>query len=112
MWVPYSWQEMRFILIDDDKLIHLSWRLKAAKSSIDLQCFFAIDDFFSNLNSIPFDSKIFIDSNLGNGILGHEEAEKIYLAGYSEIYLTTGFTDFSLDKYPWLSSVITKHPPF
>lgn len=101
---------MNYALIDDDKLIQLSWKLKASAKNIPLHCFFTIDDFFKA--SLPFETNVYVDSSLAGGVLGELEAEKIFLKGYKKIFLATGFNDLNLKSYPWLSGISNKSPPF
>lgn len=98
------------ILIDNDKIIQLSWRMRASKTGKKIECYFTIDDFLNNLPS--FDVTIYIDSNLGENIKGEVEAQKLYNMGFTNVYLTTGFSDIRIEEYPWLKGKISKSPPF
>lgn len=99
------------ILIDDDKIMHLSWKLKASKANYEIKCYFQIEDFLSDV-SIDKNAAIFIDSDLGNGTKGEIESKRIYDLGFHNIYLTTGHTDIDSNKHPWLKGIISKTPPF
>lgn len=103
---------MEYILIDDDLLLQAGWKLKAAKANIKLRCYSDIKDFLKNAESHAFDCNIYIDSNLKDGLHGEIEAKHLKELGYENIYLTTGFTDLSLDDFPWLRGIINKKPPF
>lgn len=100
------------VLIDDDKLIHLGWKLRASKAGLQIRSFYSVDEFLSE--NIPTDSikNVFIDSDLGNDFKGEIEAKKIYELGYRNIILTTGHTDIDKKNYPWLKEVRSKEPPF
>ena len=102
------------ILIDDDKLIHIGWKLKASKKSISFTSFFSIEEFMIAASTVDKKAIIYIDSHLKDGIRGEFEAEKIYSLGFKNINLTTGYDeeDFNLDQFPWLIKVVSKNPPF
>jgi signal transduction histidine kinase len=102
-----------FVLIDDDKIIRLGWSNQAQKSGIDFYPFESIDQFLLN-TSIPFDSEVYIDSNLKDDIRGEVESERIFQAGFTNIYLATGYSesDFNLTNFPWIKGVFSKSPPF
>jgi len=102
------------VLIDDDKLVYLGWKLKANKTGNDLVYFSSIEGFLDKANGIPLTAQIYIDSSLGNNILGELESKKIWTLGYKNIYLTTGFSavDFDLSQFPWIKEVFGKSPPF
>lgn len=111
--IPYELPK-EYILIDDDKLIRLSWKTEALKKNISFQSFEYVDQFL-NLNMNPSSSLyIYIDSNLGDGVKGEIEAKRLELAGYTNIYLATGYTkdDFDLELIPWIKGVTSKTPPF
>jgi signal transduction histidine kinase len=105
---------IHFVLIDDDKLIRIGWNMKASEKLVSFQSFESIDQFMEKINTIPINSFIYIDSNLKDGIKGELGSEKIALAGFSNIYLTTGysFSDFNLKNFPWLRGVVSKSVPF
>jgi signal transduction histidine kinase len=80
----------KLVLIDDDKLIHLSWRMAANKKNINLDCFFSVEEFIDRHAIYQKDTFIFIDSYLGNNVLGEVESKKIFDLGFQKIYLATG----------------------
>lgn len=100
------------ILIDDDKLIHLSWKLRASKANNIIEAYVTTDEFL-NSNPSPLDElDIYIDSNLENGKKGEYEAKRLSDLGFKNIYLTTGYQDLKQEDYPWLKGIISKTPPF
>jgi hypothetical protein len=100
------------ILIDNDKLIHLGWKLRANKTGLRFCSFFSVEEFLREKLSTEAVKDIYIDSDLGNGVKGEDDARHIYELGYQNITLTTGYIDFDKSKYPWLKEVISKTPPF
>lgn len=100
------------ILIDNDKLIHLSWKLRANAARVDLKTFFSIDEFLDSCNVLPLGSSIYIDSDLDNGIKGEIESERLFKRGFTNLWIATGYSDLETSNYPWIKGVISKQPPF
>ncbi len=98
-------------LIDDDKLIHLSWIRSARKLGIEIKCFFSIDEFLSASHLIPKNTPIYLDSNLGNNIKGEIEGEKIFKKGFTQIYLSTGYDPDDLLIPNWIQGCLGKQFP-
>lgn len=100
------------ILIDDDRLIHISWKLRARKVNLEIHCYFSVDDFFQNSAELAKDAQIFIDSDLGKGQKGEILSKEIYDKGFTDISLCTGYTDLGISEFSWIKRKITKSPPF
>lgn len=99
------------VLIDDDRLIHLSWKMYFNKKGLELLTFYSAQDFL-NAKIPPVDIEtIYIDSDLGNGERGELASKEFYEKGYRNIILTTGYEDIDLKKHPWLTKIMTKNPP-
>ncbi|MFA5583921.1 MAG: hypothetical protein WDA09_06875 [Bacteriovoracaceae bacterium] len=90
------------VLIDDDILIQLGKQLEADKMGERLDCFFSVDEFLAVADKYPKETMIYIDSNLGTEVLGEEDSKRIAERGYKNIFLSSGYTDISLEKYPWI----------
>ena len=103
---------IKYVLIDDDKLIHLSWKYKASISKIMIRCFYSVNEFLDSSHEIPFEVTIFIDSHLQSNIKGELESKKIYEMGYKSIFLSTGYLDFDISPYPWIKGITSKKIPF
>lgn len=100
------------VFIDDDKFMHIAWKNSAIERGINLKTFFTIDEFLSQCDSFALNTSIYIDSDLGNGSKGEILSEKIFMQGFHNIYLATSYTDIETDNYPWISSSVSKRPPF
>lgn len=96
------------VLIDDDILIQLGNQLEAEKKGEKLDCFFSIDEFLAVATNYPKDTPIFVDSNLGTDVPGEVDSERIALLGFQNIFLNTGYSDISLESYPWIKQIIIK----
>ena len=98
------------VLIDDDKLIRLNWLMFCENKGIPFKAYSSIESFLDEASSIPKDSKIYIDSNLGNDIKGEIESEKIFNLGFKNLYLATGYGKHYIKKPDWIIEVYTKNP--
>ncbi|MCM2351130.1 MAG: hypothetical protein NDI69_14010 [Bacteriovoracaceae bacterium] len=93
--------------------MHLSWKLKAAKTANTISCYYSVDEFINDSANLDDMSLIiYIDSDLGEDTKGEIEAKKLSAIGFKNLYITTGYTDFKTEDYPWIKGVISKHPPF
>jgi signal transduction histidine kinase/FixJ family two-component response regulator len=97
-------------LIDDDKLIHLSWIDYFKDKGLTLKTLYSVDDFLFECEKLPKQTKIYIDSNLGQNIKGEIESEKISLLGYRNLYLSTGYQKQFIQKPEWIREIYSKSP--
>lgn len=100
------------VLIDDDPLVHMVWKVEAKKKNIDFKAFTSINEFLNNCDTIDKDSSIYIDSNLGDDIKGEIESEEVYKRGYHHLYLATGHTPEEIECPSWIKEICGKKPPF
>lgn len=100
------------VFIDNDELMHLSWKMEASKKNINLKTYFSIDDFLAESSQYSINTKIFIDSDLGDGKRGEVESEKIFKMGFTQLYLATGYLASDIDKPEWIVEVVGKRPNF
>lgn len=98
------------VLIDDERLVHIDWFNYFKELEIDFKSYYKVEDFISDSSTIPKDALIYIDSNLGNGIRGEIEAEKIYKLGFLDISLATGYDLNQFEKSYFLKRVTNKKP--
>jgi len=100
------------ILIDDDKFIHISWKMKAKEFNRTIKCYFSVSDFLNNSMEHSKNSIFFIDSNIGNFEKGEILSKDIYSLGFEEIYLCTSATEIDISPFPWIRGVQSKSPQF
>jgi signal transduction histidine kinase len=110
--VPISVQSREVILIDDDPIIHRMWRSAASAAGKNLISFSSVTDFLDNADELGQELPVYLDSNLGNDLRGEDLASQIYIAGFTEIYLVTGFSPNSLKTQPEIRGVLDKTPPW
>jgi signal transduction histidine kinase len=100
------------ILIDDDKLVHITWKLAAKISGKTLVAFDSVQAFLKEAENYSFDTPIYIDSNLGGEIRGEVEAKNLYALGFQNLFLATGHAKDHFDGMPWIQEIVGKTPPF
>ncbi len=100
------------VLIDDDALVHMTWKVAARSAGADLKRFKNPADFFAICETLPKDTPIYIDSDLGDSLKGEEIAKTIHEKGFLTIYLETGHQPDSFPSMPWIKEVISKEPPW
>lgn len=99
------------VLIDDDALTRMTWKTSAETRGEPVRIFPSAADFFSAELEISKDSRIYIDSELGDGEKGEEVALRLRAAGYKNIRLATGHAPEAFAHLPWLT-VTGKEPPW
>ena len=100
------------ILLDDDRLVHMVWKAEARRCGKKLLTFSEPEAFFGELSKIDTNASIYIDSNLGDGVLGQDLVQRVAELGFTNIYLSTGYEVSSFGHIPGLKSVVGKDPPF
>lgn len=101
----------RAALLDDDPLVHMTWRMAAEAAGVDLKAFKAPAELLAALRDLPKDTAIYIDSDLQEGAKGEETAAALREAGYTDITMATGHPPEKFAALPWLK-VAGKEPPW
>lgn len=96
------------VLIDDDRFTHMNWKRAARNENIDLHSFETIEAFLDNKDNFQIHTPIYIDSNLGNGIKGEIESEKIFDQGFEELFLATGMSKEDIEVPYWIKGIYGK----
>jgi signal transduction histidine kinase/FixJ family two-component response regulator len=108
--VHHDKQNKDIVLIDDDNLVHYTWALASESRGLKLHSFFSVDSFISSADKFDSNVRIFIDSNLGDGIKGEDESEKISHLSFWNLHLTTGFQKKDIIKPSWILNIFPKNP--
>jgi CheY-like chemotaxis protein len=103
-------QSSPIILINDDKLVHINWSNYCKKKKLPFLGFTSIDAFLNVAQEFNSCSRIYIDSNLGDGISGEMEAEKIFQLGFNNLFLATGYEKGDINKPFWIKEVYSNSP--
>ena len=101
--------DKKVVLIDDDELIQIGWRRSGKKMGFDVQTFTTIEDFLKSSAQFKKETPIFIDSNLGKGIKGEIESERIHKLGFEKLYLATGYQRSEINVPDWILEVYSKN---
>ncbi|CBW27927.1 putative two-component sensor kinase [Halobacteriovorax marinus SJ] len=102
----------KYVLIDDDELIRLTWESAAKSKSVEFYSFSSCIDFEKSLDSLGSDFTLYIDSSLSDDVKGEIKAKEYFELGISEIYLTTGFEKSSFEQMSWIKRIVPKDPPW
>ena len=98
------------VLLDDDPLVHMNWKLAAKAAGVELKACKTPADLNAAIENLPRDTPVYIDSDLGNGIKGELIAGELHNNGYSNISMATGHSPEKFAHLPWLK-VTGKEPP-
>lgn len=98
------------ILIDDDHLVRLTWKVAAKSQKKVLLAFATPQEFIDQMQIFDFDTPLYIDSKLGNGIKGEEIALELYKQGFNQIYLATGYESQNFKPMSWIRAIVGKEP--
>jgi len=105
--------EITTILIDDDPLVRLTWKMSADRRGISLKSFSRVEDFEQVKAEIDLKSPIYIDSQLQAGVRGEQVARELFLQGFQEIRLATGYDSSEFKNYlGFVKEVVGKDPPW
>ncbi len=93
-----------YVLIDNDELVRLTWEAKANKKNFKLLALRSTIEFTEYENKMSKDvTKIYLDSELGNGELAGEKfAEQLYERGYKNLTIATGHPKEKFAHLTWL----------
>lgn len=99
------------VLLDDDALVHLNWKMAARSAGINLSSYKKAGEFLAAAGTLPKDTPVYIDSELGGGVLGEDIAKDLHEKGFSDITMSTGHSPERFRLLPWLK-VSGKEPPW
>lgn len=100
------------VLIDDDPLTRMTWKMTAARLGKKLRSFESVADFLKESDGIDRTTPVYVDSELGNGAKGEVESLKIHGLGFGEVYLATGHGAEKFAGLAHLRGVVGKEPPW
>lgn len=100
------------VLLDDDPLVHLTWKMAAKGKGVELKPFRTAADLLSQIASLDKQAPIYIDSELGCGVKGEDIARQLHEAGFTSLYMETGHPPEEFARLKFLKGVISKDPPW
>ena len=99
------------VLLDNDELIRLTWEIKAKKNNIDLLTFKSSEELLSSLDKFTKDTIFYIDSDLDSE-KGEVIAEKLFHLGFSNLIMSSGYSELKFANLKFITKTIGKSPPF
>ena len=100
------------VLVDDDSLIHLMWKVAASERGKDVLFFSSITELFAITPALDRNTPIYVDANLGNGVRGEDVVAVLVQTGFRSVFLATGYTSEDLGALPANVQVVGKEPPW
>jgi signal transduction histidine kinase len=100
------------VLLDDDALVRMNWTLAAKANGLSFSAFADPIQLLNVLKEWPRETRIYLDSHLGNGARGEEIAKNLHGMGFTHLFLATGYDKDSLPPMPWIKEVVGKEPPW
>jgi hypothetical protein len=71
-----------------------------------------VKEFLENSNSIKRRTPIYIDLELGQDLRGDVLSEDIFIRGFTELFIATGYEPEYIAKPHWIKAILDKTPPF
>lgn len=102
---------LRAVLLDDDLLVHMNWRMAAKAAGADLKAYKTAEEFAAAAGTLPRDIPVYIDSELGDGVKGEDIAKDLHGRGFTDLTMATGHGAEKFADLPWLK-VTGKEPPW
>jgi len=115
-WLPLKMEipaeQMQTVVIDDDPLVHMTWKMTAAAKGRQVHCFSDFESFKLTQQIFSRDLPIYIDVTLADGVRGEDVAEKIFAMGFLNINLATGHDPAEIQAPPCVARIVGKIPTF
>ncbi|HNT97059.1 MAG TPA: ATP-binding protein, partial [Elusimicrobiales bacterium] len=102
---------LRAVLLDDDALVHMNWRMAAKAAGAELKVYKTPQELLAAAETLPRDIPLYIDSELADGAKGEDIAAELHDKGFSDITMATGHGADKFARLPWLK-VSGKEPPW
>jgi signal transduction histidine kinase len=100
------------ILIDDDPLARMTWKMAASQSGKKFRSFSTVAEFLEEAPAVKRETPVYVDAELADGVNGAQESIKFIDLGFKEIYLATGHEAARFAAYKHLRGVVGKDPPW
>lgn len=100
------------VLLDDDALVHMTWRMSAKAAGVALKVYEDPAALMRDSASLPLNTPVYIDSNLGGGLKGEDVAQALHEKGFTDLYMETGHQAQLFSGLRFLKGVQSKKPPW
>lgn len=107
-----SQESIDAILIDDDDLVHMNWKMAAKHKNKIVRVYTGPEGFWKDSTAFAKDTPIYVDSNLADGVKGEDISWMMGKKGFSNLHLATGYDATQFDDMPWLKGIVGKSPPW
>ncbi|MDH5580916.1 MAG: hybrid sensor histidine kinase/response regulator [Bdellovibrionales bacterium] len=113
LYTPINISQKTVIHIEDDPYLRMAWEESAQNAGIRYKGFSSYEEVLPILRRLKEDFDFYIDNELGEGKLtGVEAASDLNKKGFSNLYLTTGYSNNKDFNFPFLKGVFGKTPSF
>lgn len=111
---PEAKEQPKAVLLDDDALVHLTWKMAAKNQGVDLRAFKKPGDLLAALDGIDKSADIYLDSELGDGekLKGEDIAKILHEKGFLSITMETGHEPSYFAHLTFLKKIQSKEPPW
>ncbi|MFO0578074.1 MAG: hypothetical protein U1A78_29055 [Polyangia bacterium] len=102
------------VLVDDDELVHLTWRLAAERAGVRLLTLASAEAALDHIPALAKHTALYIDVKLRGGLSGEQLAYRLHQEGFSNLFLQTGYdvSTIPAQAMPWLKGIVGKEPPW
>jgi hypothetical protein len=100
------------VLLDDEKLVRLSWQIMAEKHGINLLTYSTERELLNHVATLSKQTPIYLDVHLAESFAGLRIGRELSQMGFKTIILTTGLDSDQIPNETWISKVIGKTPPW
>ncbi|MFN3454320.1 MAG: sensor histidine kinase [Pseudobdellovibrio sp.] len=104
-------QHYDWVLLDDDDLVHMTWKFKAKELNKSFIGFKNLEDLNKHKDHLDKTSPVYVDSNLSDGVKGEDVALRLLTEGFINLYIATGYEADKFSHLTFLKGVLGKDPP-
>ncbi|MFA5161906.1 MAG: HAMP domain-containing sensor histidine kinase [Elusimicrobiales bacterium] len=100
------------VLVDDDPLVHMTWKMAAKANGITLKTYKNPDGLMADYAMLDLAIPIYIDSELGDNVKGEDIAQTLHDKGFTNLFMETGHPPDKFARLTFLKNVQSKEPPW
>lgn len=105
-------QPYDLVFIDNEPYNIDMWERFAKVKKVKLKTYASTEAFWQEKDRFPLATPIYIDQDFGESQeMGVAFSRRLYEAGFTELYIATGYM-LPSDEYTWLKGIVSKKPPF
>ncbi len=103
-------EKLDLVLIENEEMHRLTWRLWARKHGFQIQTFSSAEDFLNRARHIEKSVPLFLDFNLDNGKTAQDYIPQLRRLGFDNIILVTSHQDLAKNKFVGVQAIVGKDP--